>query len=111
MFDQPHLTPVQLHVLLALAPGASDEYAIMQEIVALSGGAMRAGPGTTYRALRALIDAGLVAEAGARPDPQVAGLSRVLYDLTAQGRAALAAEAERLERLARVARERVGKSN
>ena len=58
------LTPVVLHVLLALADGPLHGYAVMKRVEEDSGIAM--GPGTVYGALQRLEEAGWIEEAGAR---------------------------------------------
>ena len=87
------LTPAVTHVLLALVDEDRHGYAIMRDGEARAG--YRMGPGTLYGTIRRLLDAGLVAEAGAcEEDPR-----RRLYRLTEAGRTALAAEVARLDAL------------
>ena len=93
------LTPGALHILLALAGGERHGYAIMQETTRLSDGAVRLGPGTLYRTLKALLDDGLIAESGERPDPAHDDERRRYYRLTAFGRRVAQAETARLTRL------------
>lgn len=92
------LTPAVLHVLLALSAGPLHGYAIMQRVEEDSGVEM--GPGTVYGSLQRLDDAGLVREV------EAGGERRRTYGLTDEGRAALGAEAVRLQRLAALTRER-----
>lgn len=91
------LTPPVFHVLLALADGPLHGYAIMQRAEEASGQAM--GPGTIYGALRRLSDTGWVEEADADPEDARRGRS---FLLTERGEEALAEEARRLTRLARL---------
>lgn len=100
------LTPAVLHVLLALADADRHGYAIMRQVKADSGGAVTLGPGTLYGALKRLLDAGLVAESGSRPDPALDDQRRIYYTLTASGRRTLQAELARLERTLALARTR-----
>ncbi len=93
------LTPGALHILLALAGGERHGYAIMQETTRLSDGAVRLGPGTLYRTLKALLDDGLIAESGERPDPEHDDERRRYYRLTTFGRRVAQAEMARLARL------------
>ena len=89
------LTPAVTHVLLALAQGDRHGYAIMRD--AQERADFRMGPGTLYGTIRRLLDAGLVAEAGAdEQDPR-----RRLYRLTDEGRRSLEAEIARLDTLLR----------
>ncbi len=98
------LTPGVLHILLALAGGERHGYAIMRETERLSAGAVRLGPGTLYRTLRTLLDAGLIAESGERPDPAHDDERRRYYRLTGFGRRVALAETRRLARLVEHAR-------
>src|ERR1700678_4503158 len=92
------LTPAVFHILLALFGKERHGYDIMQQVKADSGDAVKMGPGTLYGSLDRMIEAGLVAK-GNTQDPR-----RIYYKLTALGRAALAAETERLATLAHRAR-------
>ena len=81
------LRPVELHILLALADGDLHGYAIRQEALARSGGEVDLEAGTLYRALRRLLEAGLVAEK--RPAASAAPAEderRRTYRLTDLGR-------------------------
>jgi DNA-binding PadR family transcriptional regulator len=91
------LTPAVFHILLALADGPLHGYAIMQAVEASSGDVM--GPGTIYGTLQRLEDGGLVRESASQSDDR-----RRAFALTAGGRSALQAEAERLARLAALVR-------
>jgi DNA-binding PadR family transcriptional regulator len=102
------LTPGAYHILLALAHGERHGYGIMREVERLSDGAMRLGPGTLYRTLREMLDAGLIAESEERPDPRHDDERRRYYALTEAGRRAALAETRRLARLVERARETPG---
>jgi DNA-binding PadR family transcriptional regulator len=84
------------HILLALASGDLHGLGIAEEIERASDGLVELGPGTLYRTLAELADAGLVRNvgAGAAADPR-----RKYYRITRSGRVVLTAEAERLQRL------------
>jgi hypothetical protein len=60
------LRPVEFDVLLALGDGERHGYAIMQEALRRSDGKLQLEPGTLYRALRRMRQAGLVTEATGR---------------------------------------------
>jgi DNA-binding PadR family transcriptional regulator len=94
-------------ILLALAARPMHGYAIRQEVEAETDGAVRLWPATLYGLLAELAHQGLIEEAespgGPDDDPR-----RRYYSLTVAGRAALLGEADRLERLARVARSNLG---
>ena len=96
------LAPAALHILLALAGGDLHGYGIMQQVSAQSEGKYKLGPGTLYDNLQRLTVQGLVRD-GLRPgeddDPR-----RRYYRLNALGRAVLAAEVARLERVLREAK-------
>jgi DNA-binding PadR family transcriptional regulator len=96
------------HILLALARGERHGYGIMREVERLSDGAVRLGPGTLYRTLREMLDAGLIAESGERPDPAHDDERRRYYALTEAGQRAALAETRRLARLVERARETPG---
>jgi DNA-binding PadR family transcriptional regulator len=95
----PHdeLRPVELHILLSLAVAAQHGYAIRQEVERRSYGRVKLEPGTLYRALRRLLEAGLIEE---RPPAPGDDERRRTYALTDHGRRAALAEADRLSRLA-----------
>lgn len=97
------LRPVEFEILLSLAPGECHGYAIIQATAERTGGAVALETGTLYRALRRLLEAGLVAPVTRRPEPDEDERRRY-YRLTPRGRAAAAAEAARLARLVDAAR-------
>jgi DNA-binding PadR family transcriptional regulator len=100
------LTPAMFHILLALAGGERHGYAIMQEVEALTGGALRLGPGSLYGSIKRMLADGLIEECGERSDPAAGDERRRYYRLTDLGRRAAGAEARRLEVLVRAARGR-----
>ena len=82
-------------MLLALTQQQAHGYALKQEVLDRSGGSIDMGPGTLYRTIRRLEDAGLIVESSARPeddDPR-----RRYYAITDAGREVTAAEARRLD--------------
>lgn len=99
------LRPVEFHILLALGDGERHGYAILQEAQRHSGGAVLLEPGTLYRALRRMRQAGLVAEAKA-PARASDDERRRYYRLTDLGRRVAAAEGERMATLVLAARAR-----
>ncbi len=92
------LTPVVFHILLAVSQRPLHGYAIMQEVNRRSEDRVGLGPGTLYGAIQRMEDAGLLQKAsppkGEKPEPR-----RRYYSMTGLGRAALHAEADRLEAL------------
>ena len=105
--DVVELTPAAWHVLLVLTDGERHGYAVMRDVEAQSGGAVRLGPGTLYRTIKRLLDDGLIEESQERPDPALDDERRRYYRITAAGRRAAVAEAERLARLVENARRRL----
>jgi DNA-binding PadR family transcriptional regulator len=93
------LTPAVFHIALTLSDGDKHGYAIMQDVEHQTGGAVKLGPGTLYGTLKRMLSDGLVAEAGEED-------RRRYYRLTALGRQAARAEAERLAMLVREAQAR-----
>lgn len=98
------LTPAVFYILLVLAEGDRHGYAIMQEATKRSEGALRLGPGTLYAAISRLLNDGLIVELEERPAPELDDSRRRYYRLSDRGSQALAAEAQRLGELARLAR-------
>ena len=100
----PTMTHAMHLVLLALLPGDRHGYAIMLSVEELTQGESRLGPATLYTSIRKLLELGLVAESGERPDASIDDERRRYYHITAAGKAMAAAENNRLERLVRYAR-------
>jgi DNA-binding PadR family transcriptional regulator len=98
------LTPAVFHVMLALAAEPRHGYGIQKEVLELTDGEVRLGPGTLYGTLQRLMEAGWVEESegqGSQEDER-----RRYYRLTRAGRVALEADAKRLDGLVRTARSR-----
>ena len=98
------LTAVAFEIALALMDGERHGYAIMQAVEAQTAGAMSLHPGTLYRALARLADAGVLEELDERPAGEADDERRRYFRLTAWGRQVAAAEAKRLEAQVRAAR-------
>lgn len=88
------MTEALFYILLA-ARRPVHGYGITQEVASLTGGRVNLGPGTLYGAINSLLDKGWIelysAEASSRKKKE--------YRITSQGRAAFAAEMERLQEL------------
>lgn len=98
------LRPPVFHILLALTKADLHGLGIAEEVERATDGTIELGPGTLYRSLKEMTERGLVREVEA---PQAdADPRRKYYRVTGAGRALVSAEAARLERLVRVARER-----
>ena len=98
------MPPASFHILMALGGEDRHGYAIIQDITARTGGAVRLGAGTLYRTIQRLLDDGLIVETDDRPDPDDDDERRRYYRITALGRAAARAEAQRLADLVKLAR-------
>lgn len=96
------LTPLMFQILVALSGEDRHGYAIMQEIEERTRGAFRIGAGTLYRAIKQLVDAGLIAEL---ETPEGGHRQRRTYELTAEGRERAAADARVFRDIARWAEE------
>lgn len=94
------LTEATYYVLVSLVEPRHG-YGIMQNVAALTAGAVRIGPGTLYGALTNLLKQGLIERAG---DEEAEGERRKVYGLTALGRSIVLLECERLETMARIGR-------
>lgn len=96
MPDDPHyLRANWFHILAALAEGSRHGYAIRAHVEESTEGRVRLWPATLYGSIKELESAGLIRAAAAEAaedDPR-----RRYYALTAAGRTALAAEAERMK--------------
>jgi DNA-binding PadR family transcriptional regulator len=115
------LTPVVLHILLALADGrksadgAEDSgrhgYAVAQEVETMTDGQIRMGPGTLYGSIQRILNSGLIEEVGrpkatSRVHVPDAGEDerRRYYRLSPFGRRVLELELARLARVVLLAR-------
>lgn len=94
-----------LQILLAVAGGHRHGYAIRQEVEERTRGRVRLWPATLYGALGQLRGAGLLEELEEAVDAADDDARRRYYEMTAKGRAVLAAEVRRLEELVMLARE------
>ncbi|WP_424213321.1 PadR family transcriptional regulator [Streptomyces sp. BI20] len=104
MRDRAMQEPTLL-MLTALADRPRHGYAIVQEVLEMSGGRVRLRTGTLYGALERLLGEGLIEVHG---EETVDGRLRRSYVLTRAGREALTAEAERLRATAIEAQRRLG---
>ena len=106
--DAVGLSPLEYHVLLALASGPLHGYALATAVAEESNGAVAPRAGSMYRVIARLITSGLVAETEPDDSPEPhPGLARKYYALTTRGRSALAAEARRLKLAAAMAERRL----
>jgi DNA-binding PadR family transcriptional regulator len=105
------LTPAMFAILLALHAGPRHGYALMDDVDSLTGGVITLGPATLYRSLQRLRVDGLIEELDEGHPAEAAQDRRAerrrSYRITAAGRAATTAEADRLGAMVAAAR-RVG---
>lgn len=94
------------YILLALADEPRHGLGIAAEIERRTDGEVRLGPGTLYNGIKKMLDNRLIVEASTRPAPEEDDPRRRYYRITKAGRAALEAEAAKLERLMVAAREK-----
>ena len=98
--SQLPLKPDLFQILLALEEGERHGYGIIKEVERITDGQIRLEPSPLYRRLKRLLDRGIVEEADKRPVPELDDERRRYYRLTDYGRQLLAAEAQRLVKLA-----------
>ena len=98
--SQLPLKPDLFQILLALEESERHGYGLIKEVERSTNGQIRLEPSPLYRRLKRLLDRGIVAEADKRPVPELDDERRRYYRLTDYGRQLLAAEAQRLVKLA-----------
>jgi DNA-binding PadR family transcriptional regulator len=103
---QVPLTPAVFYILLALAGGDKHGYEIMLRVKQDSQRQVKMGTGTLYGSLKRMLAAGLIAEAGERPDPTLDDARRRYYRLTQLGRRVFDAELQRYANVVAVAQHR-----
>ncbi len=103
--SQLPLTPVVLHILLALTDERQGKhgYAIAREVEELTDGQIRMGPGTLYGSIQRMLDSVLIEERLTRPASDDDERRRY-YKITAFGRRVLALEVARLALIVSIAR-------
>jgi len=101
------LKPTELLILMMLTAGERHGYAIRQDILDHTDGAVELEAGNLYRHIRRLEEDGVLEESGRRrPAAASDDERRRYYRLTPLGRRVLAAELRRLRDLVRLAEER-----
>ena len=98
------LTPAVFHILLSLSDEDRHGYGIMKEVEQRTEGRMQLKPGTLYQAIKRLLESGLIDEVGEKTEAEINDARRRYYQLSANGKVVMIAEAERLERLVQIAR-------
>jgi DNA-binding PadR family transcriptional regulator len=96
------LAPHDFEILLSLSERELHGYELVRDIRERSGGAIDLGTSTLYAALRRMLAAGWVEDAGERAaHGPSGGPPRRTYRITERGREVVVLEARRLQRLAR----------
>ena len=98
------LPPATFHILIALSDEDRHGYAIMQEVAARTGNAVRLTAATLYRTIQRLLDQRLIVEVKERPAPELDDERRRYYRLTPFGKEVARAEARRLAQMLSLAR-------
>ena len=100
------LTPAVFHILLALSDEERHGLGIMADVEERTGGAVQLGPGTLYGTIKRMAASKLIEESGRRPAPQDDDTRRRYYKLTKLGRQVVRMEAERVQLLVGVAKDK-----
>jgi DNA-binding PadR family transcriptional regulator len=101
------LLPLQaatFHILMALADEDRNGYAIIQDVAARTGGALKLCAGTLNRSIQRMLEQGLIVETRERPAPELDDERRRYYRITPFGIAAARAVARRRTQLFKLAR-------
>jgi DNA-binding PadR family transcriptional regulator len=98
------LPPATFHILLSLLDQERHGYAIIQDVEARTGGALRMSAGTLYRSIARMVEQGLIRESARRPPLVLDDERRRYYRITPFGTDVARAEVGRLTELVRLAR-------
>ena len=100
----PSLPPHWFQILLSLADEDRHGLGIMHDVLERTGGLMKLWPGMLYRNLSRLVEEDLVVEVDVPAGAETGGGRPRFYRITALGRRACAAEAERMAGFVQAAR-------
>ena len=98
------LPPATFHILVALADEDQHGYAIIKDVAARTGGALKLSPGTLYRSVDRMVQQGLIRETSSRPARDMDDARRRYYRITPFGREVAMAESRRLAQMLDLAR-------
>jgi DNA-binding PadR family transcriptional regulator len=98
------LPSATFHILVALADEDRHGYAILKDVAARSGGAVKLSAGTLYRSVERMLEQGLIREISSRPAKDMDDERRRYYRISPFGRAVAMAEARRLAQMLALAR-------
>ena len=107
--DRSEYKPISAQVfqiLLAVSDKQLHGYAIIQDIKRRTEGKMTLTASTLYSAIKRMLGAGLIEESEERPVPELDDERRRYYGITKEGTRVLRREAEWLEQLTNMAREK-----
>ena len=100
------LTPAVFHILLALSDQERHGLGVMDDVERRTDGAVLLGPGTLYGTIKRMVASNLIEESERRRVPEEDDTRRRYYRLTRLGRQVVTFEAERLEVLVGVAKDK-----
>ena len=100
------LPPATFHILVALADEDRHGYAVIKDVAARTGGALKLSPGTLYRSMDRMVQQGLIREVSSRPARDMDDERRRYYRITPFGREVAMAESRRLAQMLDLARAR-----
>jgi DNA-binding PadR family transcriptional regulator len=98
------LPSATFHILVALAEEDRHGYAIIKDVAARTGGALKLSAGTLYRSIQRMLEQRLIREISSRPAKDMDDERRRYYRITPFGRSVAEAEARRLEQMLDLAR-------
>jgi DNA-binding PadR family transcriptional regulator len=98
------LPAATFHILMALAEEDRHGYGIILDVAARTDGALKLSPGTLYRSIQRMLEAGLIVETTTRPAADLDDERRRYYRITPFGVTVARAETFRLTQLLRLAR-------
>ena len=98
------LTPIVMHILLALVDRDRHGLGIAEHIEDFTAGTLSLGPGTLYGAIKRLLELGLIDDTEAPPKGEAGDPRRRYYHITPVGQRALELETRRLADVLDVAR-------
>ena len=97
------LPTATFHILMAVAAEDRHGYAIIQDVAARTGGAVKLSAGTLYRSIQRMLEQDLLSETQQRPAPEDDDERRRYYRITEFGASVARAEARRLAALVQLA--------
>jgi DNA-binding PadR family transcriptional regulator len=92
------------HILVSLSDDDRHGYAIMQDVAARTGGALKLSAGTLYRSIQRMLEQGLISEITSRAVREMDDERRRYYRITPFGRTVAKAEVRRLAEILKIAR-------